>query len=216
MPIRAISRWSPPIEARRGWLKTRRNLLLRRRRLTMFGLSKNAKILEIGCGDGLNLYLLRLMGYRDLCGIDQSEEAIRMARKRVPGLRFVLADAWELPFRDQSFDVILVDSVFHILSLSPAPLSQIKRVLTPGGFLCFIEPHRSFLRWIFDQLTRVGLFQFIPFLANRRTVYISERALIEGWFKNETKFINRLSRSGFRKIFLKYDLLSTVGKYQKR
>lgn len=181
----------------------------------MFTLQNGARVLEVGCGDGLNLYLLAQMGLRHLTGIDQSKIAISRAKKIVPWAQLVVGDAWKLPFKKNSFDAVLVDSVFHILTLSAKPLAQITRVLKPGGYLCFIEPDKSLLRDIFDKLTLSRLGRIIPFLAKRRIVYKEERPLLERWFGYEQQFLEQLAKEGFRKVFVKYDLLSIIGKYQK-
>lgn len=207
--------WNPTTSLYRGWLATRRNTWLRRRRLASFSLSTNAHLIEIGCGDGLNLKVLTDMGMTHLTGFDRSILAIKQAKKLLPHVSFRVGDAWKLPYGDKSFDVVLVDSVLHMFSLSPQPLMHMKRVLRPKGYLCFIEPHASIVRTLLDEATLSKLSQYIPYLRDRRKVYIVEKQLIDRWFRIENEFVEKLVHAGWRKIFYRRDILSSVGKFQK-
>ena len=97
------------------------------------------RVLEVGCGTGLALPLYA-EGQR-VTGIDFSAEMLAKAEARVAaeGLAHVEAlrrmDARELDFPDASFDQV---AAMHVLSVVPEPgqvLSEIVRVLRPGGRL---------------------------------------------------------------------------------
>jgi len=59
-----------------------------------------ARTLDVACGTGFMTRHLR----GDVVGLDQSEAMIEIARERVPAAEFVVGDALELPFADESFD----------------------------------------------------------------------------------------------------------------
>ncbi|HUP50018.1 MAG TPA: class I SAM-dependent methyltransferase [Thermoanaerobaculia bacterium] len=102
------------------------------------------RVLEYGCG--LGGYALRLAERgADVTGIDISEAAIEQASRRAaalgPGMkiRFQNADAEALPFDNASFDLICGSGIVHHLDIHRA-LSEVRRVLAPGGRALFYEP----------------------------------------------------------------------------
>jgi len=64
------------------------------------------KILEIGCGLGHNLELLKNIGDFSLTGVDIQDYALSNARIRYQDIDFIKADCINLPFEDDSFDLI--------------------------------------------------------------------------------------------------------------
>ncbi len=93
--------------------------------------------LEPGVGTGLNVISLVRRGY-SVTGIDISEEMLDRFRQKINGtpsnLKLRLADASQLPFPDNSFDVILTVHMIHTVSDWRAFLDDIDRVLKPEGF----------------------------------------------------------------------------------
>lgn len=95
---------------------------------------KGMRILDAGCGGGRNLVYLRREGY-DVWGVDKDHQAIAAMGD---GDRFQVADLAKMPFENASFDVILCSAVLHFAQNSAhfdTLLSEIWRVLTPGGLL---------------------------------------------------------------------------------
>jgi ubiquinone/menaquinone biosynthesis C-methylase UbiE len=102
----------------------------------------NANVLEYGCGTGsLALDILRLGGR--VTGIDISPGAIEAARRAASSsgerAQFLVMNAENLQFADQSFDVICGSGILHHLDLAKA-YSEIRRVLRRGGQAFFFEP----------------------------------------------------------------------------
>ncbi len=107
-------------------------------------------ILEVGCGGGLICEELAQRGAMTI-GIDPVEEAIQTARlhTRESGMgqnvAFVHGYAESLPFASGSFSVIVcLDVLEHVADL-PKTLSEISRVLAPGGIFIFDTINRTFL-----------------------------------------------------------------------
>jgi ubiquinone/menaquinone biosynthesis C-methylase UbiE len=110
-------------------------------------------VLDYGCGPGyLTEYLLG-RGAAHVTGIDISEGEIEQARERALAegtadrSTHLVADAHALEFEDDSFDLIVGDSILHHLDMEVA-LREIRRVLRPGGRAVFKEPlwHNPILR----------------------------------------------------------------------
>jgi ubiquinone/menaquinone biosynthesis C-methylase UbiE len=76
---------------------------------------------------------------KTMTGVDFSAQAIALcqARYQREGLRFVVGDAEKLPFPDTSFDFVVNVESSHCYGSIPAFLSEVHRVLKPGGrFAC--------------------------------------------------------------------------------
>ncbi|HWM87051.1 MAG TPA: pseudaminic acid biosynthesis-associated methylase [Kofleriaceae bacterium] len=87
-------------------------------------------ILEVGCNLGWNLtYLSRLGPYR-LVGIEPQPEVVRRGRKRGDDFAILEGDAFDLPFKDGTFDLVFTSGVLiHIHPRDlPRALSEIERV----------------------------------------------------------------------------------------
>ncbi len=96
------------------------------------GAAIRPRLIDVGCGTGW--YLDRL---GDLCpervGVDVSAGMLRLARDRLPGVTLAQADARDLPFPDQSFDIVLSTRVLtHVPEFRPA-IAETVRMLGPGG-----------------------------------------------------------------------------------
>lgn len=102
------------------------------------------KILDAGCGGGRNLVYFLKNGY-EVHGIDPNPNAISAVRELSTTLsqtndkeNFVIATAENLPFDDQSFDLVISSAVLHFAQ-SPDHFHDMMhamwRVLKPGGYL---------------------------------------------------------------------------------
>lgn len=111
---------------------------------------KQKRILDAGCGTGA--ILKRLGDPAANVGIDYSPEAIAFCRRR--GLTNVVeGDICNLPFPDESFDAVICSSVLYhawIVDLDRA-LSEMRRVLRPGGALFINVPAFKFLHSPHDE-----------------------------------------------------------------
>jgi len=110
-------------------------------------------VLDYGCGPGYLTEELLERGAVHVTGIDISEAEIERAREdaKAKGLAdrctHLVADAHDLEFEDDSFDLIVGDSILHHLDMKIA-LEELRRILRPGGRAVFMEPmwHSPFLR----------------------------------------------------------------------
>jgi pseudaminic acid biosynthesis-associated methylase len=83
--------------------------------LFLDSLDRDSRILEIGANVGTQLEALRQMGFNDLLGIELLDYAVETAKKERPDITIYYAEAGNLPFEDDSFDLIFTSGVLiHI------------------------------------------------------------------------------------------------------
>lgn len=196
-------------------VETRRDLEDREKRLRMFKIKKTDSVLDLGCGDGLNISILNNMGIKKVVGVDISKKLIKMAKEKNPKTKFYVGSAETLPFRANTFNIVLVDSVLHHLMKYEKPAKEINRVLKKGGCLCFMEPHRSILRSLMDFVCVLPFSNYFPFIGKRAKAYKQEIELMTHWLATEEEFLDTLNKNGFKKVFLTKDFLSIVANYRK-
>lgn len=99
------------------------------------------QVLDVGCGEGWFSEALRGAGAEPVA-VDVAAEALRRAERRVPGLVTRLwAHDEPLPLEDVSVDVVWAGEVIeHVADVAPW-LSELRRVLRPGGTLLLTTPH---------------------------------------------------------------------------
>jgi ubiquinone/menaquinone biosynthesis C-methylase UbiE len=112
---------------------------------------KGKRLLEIGCGTGTDLLQFARNG-ADVTGVDLTPRSIEIARKRfeVYGLRgqFLLADAENLAFPDESFDAVYSFGVLHHTPDTQKAIGEVHRVLKPGCTATIMLYNKSsFLYW---------------------------------------------------------------------
>lgn len=114
-----------------------------KRRVDMLSsvIKEGDKVLELGCGTGyFTKELIRFNA--EITAIDISPELIEEARKTIQAenVSFNIQNACQMEFIDNIFDVVLGSSVLHHLDLEKA-VSEIYRVMRPGGLIAFTEPN---------------------------------------------------------------------------
>lgn len=98
---------------------------------------KKPSILDIGCGDGVLLWLISQRSHARLFGIDTDQTSLKAARRALAdrGVKATLkqANAYQLPFSPRSFDVVVATEIIEHLANPDKMLTQIKSVLKPNG-----------------------------------------------------------------------------------
>jgi SAM-dependent methyltransferase len=109
---------------------------------------RGARVLEGLCGSGSTTRYLVSQGAQ-VTGLDISPGAAAMFRDKWPDCEVLCRSILDSGLPDDSFDGVVVLGALHHLhpNLNPA-IREIHRVLKPGGFFCFMEPHTgSFFDW---------------------------------------------------------------------
>jgi SAM-dependent methyltransferase len=101
------------------------------------------RVLDVACGAGFGLELLEQAGARAL-GVDYAAGALAEARRSQPASRLVRTDAARLPFRSQSFDLVVSFETIEHVTDARALVHEIRRVLKTGGCLVLSTPNRGF------------------------------------------------------------------------
>jgi ubiquinone/menaquinone biosynthesis C-methylase UbiE len=103
------------------------------------------RVLEVGCGEGIVIQYLsgRVPGAR-LDGVELDGGALVRARARCPTAALAQADAYELPFRSRSYDLVVCLEVLEHLADPARALREIRRVSRRGCLLSV--PHEPFFR----------------------------------------------------------------------
>ncbi len=103
--------------------------------------SQSGRILDVGCGNG-NLFALLPNGKYELYGVDFSENMIVEAKNNCrTKASFSVADAEELPFDDDTFDIVVCNASFHHYIHPDTVLEEMHRVLKNGGKVLIGDPY---------------------------------------------------------------------------
>jgi ubiquinone/menaquinone biosynthesis C-methylase UbiE len=99
-------------------------------------ISKNSKVLEVGCGDGRSLFTI-LDITKEVYGVDHDKKAIEHAKekfKNVPKSEMVVGEADAIPYENDFFDyVICIGTFANFGSIKFKVLEEMKRVLKKEG-----------------------------------------------------------------------------------
>lgn len=114
---------------------------------------KESHVVDIGCGPGHWLLYLHENGYKNIHGVDLDDYLVFDEIKKLGVHRKVDLTHQNLPFEDNSVDVILCMQVFEHLENAFHFERECRRVLKPGGLLIFSYPYgwsiQSRLKFLF-------------------------------------------------------------------
>lgn len=138
-------------------------------------LKSHQNVLEIGCGTGIITFGVA-DSVKKITAIDISPKMIDVAIKKATKLNktnieFKVADGYELPYKDEEFDVILLFNVLYIIKEPEKQLKEAYRLLKKGGYLvtatdCYGElvPLKVKFKLILQNiLNKIGI---LPYLKN--------------------------------------------------
>ena len=131
----SIAQWHQRFKQQAAWTSSTRRFLLEKA-----ALSTDARVLEIGCGTGAVLTELA-QEFPNSIGIDINHDYLRWFREHTPTVLSATADAYRLPYRAESFDLVCCHFFILWIDDPKAVIQEALRVLSPGGFLMiFAEP----------------------------------------------------------------------------
>jgi ubiquinone/menaquinone biosynthesis C-methylase UbiE len=145
-------------------------------------------VLDAMCGSGQTTGYLMSRGARVTC-LDISPQLIETLRRKWPGCTALSASILDTPFDDETFDcVAVVGGLHHVHPDVDGAVDEVYRILKPGGFFCFMEPHAGSL----PDAARKLWYRWDPlFEANEASIDLEAMAV-----KNQNRFICSKNRYG--------------------
>jgi len=130
------------------------------------------KVLDIGCGTGALLMMIHegKKGAK-LSGVDLSEEMIKVAQAKLGNAAdLAVSDSENLPFKSESFDLVLCTFSFHHHPNPTSTFKEMHRVLSPEGRIIMADPLGPIpLMLLMNML--------IPFMKDGTVHYYSKREM---------------------------------------
>lgn len=182
----------------------------------------NKKLLEVGVGAGTD-FLQWVRAGTESYGIDLTEEAIAHVQHRLDlyGLQakeFRVADSEALPYDNSFFDVVWSWGVIHHTPNTMQALSEIIRVLKPGGTAKIMIYHRhsilAYLFWIKHALLKLKPFRSISEVLWNHMESIGTKAYTVKEIKKELSKYN-LTDVKIKPVLTYYDKMLRFGKFEQ-
>ena len=201
---------APRYDLANHWLSGGIDFYWRDRLVKLAQKNKLTDILDLATGSGDVLFALRkgLGDKVNLTGLDFCEPMLEQARAKrtVRGLgdatnQFLHGDCLNLPFEDQSFDLITIAFGLRNLADRAKGLAEMQRVLRPGGRLIILEFSQPYL-W-FRPLYYFYLRGILPWVARwltgDRDAYLYLGTSIAG-FPNRVGLCKEIEQAGFDQV----------------
>ena len=130
----------------------------------------DTQVLDLCCGSGQTTRFL-VERSQHVKGLDASPKSIKRAQQNVPTATYVEGWAEAMPFPDQQFDVVHTSVALHEMTADQLQkiVSEVYRVLKPGGFFTFVDLHKpqnllfwpglAVFMWLFETETAWQLIQ---------------------------------------------------------
>lgn len=83
------------------------------------------RILEVGCNTGNQLIVLQKSGFQNLYGIELTPYAVGIAKRRTEGINIIQGSAFDIPFKDNYFDMVFTSGV--LIHISPDDIEKVIR-----------------------------------------------------------------------------------------
>ena len=100
--------------------------------------NKQAKILDAGCGTGLVGEILNNNEFKNLIGVDFSQEMLNIAKQKNVYQSLNLVDLTKkLDYEDNLFDAVICAGTFTCGHVGPEALREMVRIIKQGGYICF-------------------------------------------------------------------------------
>ena len=178
-----------------------------KRALAYCSLPAQAKVVDIACGKGATIQLLReTYGYRAI-GIDISGRMLKEAGNYALGANLVQGDCVHLPLQDESLDAVMMECAFHFDPNPTAVLGEMARILKPEGYLILSDlylrtaeqkdfvPRNSVSSCLTNIQTRSQIFEGIEGAGFTTRIWADQDDLLKQWIWEMT--FNGLSVRSF-------------------
>ena len=112
------------------------------RELDFFNFNKKDHVLDAGCGNGNVLEKLNMKGISNIHGIDLSDDRVRQAKERFKSeknINIMMRPLEQTGFAEASYDKVLCRYIFEHVLCPKNVLTELHRILKPGGSLYIIN-----------------------------------------------------------------------------
>jgi SAM-dependent methyltransferase len=166
-------------EDRHWWYRGRRTVL--EDVIAGLRLPARARLLDAGCGSGRNM--VELARHGTVTGVELSETSVCIARSRAVG-EVIQGSVLDMPFAADAFDLAVCLDVIEHLDDDLAAMSELRRVVAPGGSLLVTVPAYPWL-WSGHDVINHHRRRY----TRRSLTAVAERA---GWKRVRTTYFNSL------------------------
>jgi ubiquinone/menaquinone biosynthesis C-methylase UbiE len=154
---------------------------------------KPIRILDAGCGDGVQLQVLVQIPELEVWGVDYNPVRTDRAKQNFPGVNLICCSLLSLPFCPAFFNIILCSQVIEHIPQDDQLLEQLANVLKPQGLLilgmpnegCFMARLRNYVfeRNILKTTDHVHFYTEIIIRQKlKATGFIIQQIIRENWF----------------------------------
>lgn len=152
------------------------------------------RVLDAGCGSGPLAAALRDQG-AIVSGFDLSAAMIELARERLGhDADLLVADlAQPLPYEDDTFDVVASSLALHYLEDWIAPLTELRRILRPGGRLVVSVPHPAAYLFNYRDRDYFALTQY-----SEEFEFDGRKVALTYWHRPLHAMTDAFTKAGFR------------------
>ncbi|MEM3126899.1 MAG: class I SAM-dependent methyltransferase [Candidatus Woesearchaeota archaeon] len=145
----------------------------------------NKKILDIACGPG-SLFFLMKKPMKLMVGTDLALPQLFYAKKVFPKANYIASDVFHLPFKEESFNYVIMLELIEHLPKNDLIFREVKKVLKKGGKLIVSTPNYMSLWPIIEKIW--DIFSPIKYSKQHINFYTQKRLALE------------LSKAGYKSI----------------
>ena len=159
------------------------------------------RVLDVGTGEGQVARLVAAGGATSVVGVDPAWAQIEVARHRAGGPAFGRAAAAQLPFACGSFDAVVACLVFEHITDVDGAISEVGRVLRPGGRFLFFLNHPLLQTpnsgWIDDTILDEQYWRIGPYLVEDASLEEVEKDVFIPFIHRPlSRYVNAMARAG--------------------
>jgi SAM-dependent methyltransferase len=151
-----------------------------------FDLDNSMRVLDLGCGDGIDLEAFRDLGFSSVFGIDISHSLLQALRDS--GFSMLNCDVYDIALQDGAVDLVYGNNVLHHFRALERAMAEIRRGLRPGGVFCCAEPRATMFRRLVDVITLSPFSKMSKTLNYRRIILEEEMDDYQQWLAGQDQF----------------------------
>lgn len=156
---------------------------------------RGKKVIDVGCGTGILSLMTLKKGAAEMVCLDNSDLMLEKCKAKIfsegyrdDSVTYHLADAEAMPFNDNSFDIVLLNMVLGMIPNQQAMISELARVLRPGGTIALSAHGPAHYREAIEANLKVMTMRY--FLDHR----------FEFWQRDENEVKSFFIKSGLKNI----------------